>query len=412
MKTKTIFAKAAPAAMLAVVLAGVEPASAQFQWFQVAAPPATKPRARAHHGMVYDPGRDVDLLHGGVSSSVAEGDTWAWDGQNWVRLSQQGPTTFGFAFAFDSDRAVAVLHGGLGNGSPRPTLGATWEWDGQLWRKVSDGAGPGLRAGSAMAYDPKRKRVLLHGGALDLAGNTILADTWAWDGTAWVEIPDTNGPARAQHAMAYDARRQAMVLFGGFDVLGSGPVDTWEFDGSQWRQAATDGPPGARQFPILAYDPFRHAILLFGGGEYPPYGGPAYKYFNDVWEWNGEGWSEVPVEGTRPTPVIAGAGAYDPRRGRLVRFGGVTDFPNRITADETWEYGLLPLQVSGIERQGEVFEIRWTGGAPLYQLQCRSSLSEGEWQDVREPTDQLNMTVQPDGTASFFRVLGLSGNTP
>ncbi|MBM3879675.1 MAG: hypothetical protein FJ387_08130 [Verrucomicrobia bacterium] len=113
-------------------------------------------------------------------------------------------------------------------------------------------------------------------------------------------------------------------------------------NGTRWRQVATDGPPGARQFPILAYDPLRQTILLFGGGEYPPYGGPEYKYRNDVWEWNGSTWSEIPVEGPLPTPVIAAAGAYDPRRGRWVRFGGTTDIPNSVRTNETWEYGLMP----------------------------------------------------------------------
>ncbi|MBI4324680.1 MAG: PQQ-binding-like beta-propeller repeat protein [Chloroflexi bacterium] len=383
------------------------------EWVRAETSPASTLAARAFHGMVYDSAHGIVLLHGGAVQDQAVTDTWAWDGQNWARLSQQGPAAFGFGFAFDSDRGVAVLHGGLGNGSPRPTLGATWEWDGQSWKRVSLNAGPGLRAGSAMAYDPQRRRVLLHGGALEVSGNTILADTWEWDGTSWQEIPEANGPARAQHSMASDPKREVMVLFGGFDVRGSGPVDTWEFDGTAWRQAATEGPPGARQFPILAYDPLRQAITLCGGGEYPPLGGPDYKYFNDVWEWNGSAWSEISVDGTLPTPVIAGAGAYDPRRGRLVRFGGTTDFPNRVTSNETWEYGLAELRFTRIERQADgSLEIRWTGGAPPYQVQSCSDLTAGSWQSEGEPTNGLSVTLQTDGTAKFFRVLSLFGNAP
>lgn len=382
-------------------------------WVHVQTSLASTPPGRAFHGMVYDSARGIVLLHGGAVQGEAVADTWAWDRQNWVRLSQQGPAAFGFGFAFDSDRGVAVLHGGFGNGSPRPTLGATWEWDGQAWKQVGANGGPGPRAGSAMAYDPKRKRVLLHGGAADLGGNTILSDTWEWDGTSWQEIAEANGPPRAQHQMAYDEKRQVMVLFGGFDVLGSGRVDTWEFDGTHWRQAGTDGPPGARQFPILTYDPLRQGILLCGGGEYPPLGGPAYKYFNDVWEWNGSAWSEIAVDGMLPTPVIAAAGAYDPSRGRLVRFGGTTDFPNRITISETWEYGLLLLRLSGIERQeGGQLEIRWTGGAPPYQVQSRSDLLTGIWRNEGPPTEALSATARTDGAARFFRIVSLFGNTP
>jgi outer membrane protein assembly factor BamB len=382
------------------------------EWVQVQTPPASTPPDRAFHGMVYDSLHRVVLLHGGASSGDAVRDTWAWDGENWVRLSQQGPAAFAFGWAFDSGRGVAVLHGGLGNGSPRPTLEATWEWDGETWKQVSASGGPGLRAGSAMAYDPQRKRVLLHGGSVEVSGNTILADTWQWDGTSWQEISDAKGPPRAQHQMAYDEKRQVMVLFGGFDVLGSGPVETWEFDGTEWRQAATDGPPGARQFPILACDPLRQAILLFGGGEYPPLGGPDYKYRNDVWEWDGEAWSEILMEGTRPTPVIAAAGAYDPRRGRWVRFGGTTDFPNRVTISETWEYGVLPLRFGGIGRQGGELELHWGGGAPPYQVQSCSDLTVRAWQNEGEPTNAGSATVSADGAAKFFRVLSLFGDTP
>ena len=42
---------------------------------------------------------------------------------------------------------------------------------------------PSARGGSAMAYDAARGRVVLFGGA-DVDG-TPLGDTWTWDGTTW-----------------------------------------------------------------------------------------------------------------------------------------------------------------------------------------------------------------------------------
>ncbi len=96
----------------------------------------------------------------------------------------------------------------------------------------------------------------------------------------------------------------------------------------------------------------------------------------------------------------------------MVQFGG-TQGGGRLAPRETWEYGLPHLRIAEIALQPDgTIDIRWTGGAPLYQLQRRSSLSAGEWQDVNEPTDQLDATVQPEGAAGFFRVLGLSGNAP
>jgi len=350
------------------------------------------------------------VLHGGVGSSYpVMTDTWAWDGKNWTLLEPAGPGGYACGLAFDADRGVAVLHGGFGNDSanpPRLAQGATWEWDGETWTQVSPSGGPGSRAGCAMAHDPQHKWVLLHGGSLDLAGNTILSDTWAWDGTSWQQITNANGPARVQHKMAYDQERQVMVLFGGFGPLGAGPVDTWEFDGTQWHQVATNGPPGARQFPVLTYDPFRQAILLTGGCQYPPYGGAAYKYYNDVWEWNGVAWSELPVPGNHRTPVGGTDGAYDPRRDRVVQFGGSSDIAHHVSSRETWEFGLPELRLTGIEPKPDgSFLIQWTGGAPPYQLQSRTNLSDGTWQNLGLPTDQTNAIVQPGGDAGYIQVL-------
>lgn len=414
MKTKTILSK--PMRPTSAVLLGIALAvqfnssyiqAADYQWFQVATNLTTLPSARSFHSMAYDSARSVVLLHGGYGTPALS-DTWAWEGKTWTLLTTNGPSEFGAGLAFDPDRGVTVLYGGFGNGSPRPALGNTWELHGQTWKQVTTNTGPGVRSGCAMAYDPQHHRVLLHGGARDIQGNTILSDTWMWDGSSWQEIPNANGPLRAQHQMVYDAKRQVMVLFGGFGPIGSGPVDTWEFDGTQWHQVATSGPPGARQFPLLAYDPVRESIILSGGGQYQPYGGSGYKYFDDVWQWNESAWSEITPPGTRPPAVQAAAGAFDSRRGRLVLFGGSTDIPSQTGSRETWEYGLPELRLTGIELQPDgSFVIRWTGGAPPYQVQICSNPCEGNWQNVGTPTDQTSATNSPAGDAAFLRVLQL-----
>jgi len=184
-----------------------------------------------------------------------------------------------------------------------------------------------------------------------------------------------------------------------------GPVDTWEFDGTEWHQVATSGPPGARQLPVLGYDPMREAVILCSGGQYGGLGGVDEKYFDDVWEWNGSAWTEITPPGTRPPAVQAAAGAFDSRRGRLVLFGGSTDVPGRVVLRETWEYGLPELRLTGIERQPDGMVIQWTGGAPPYQLQSRTNLNAGDWQDLGSPTDQTSATNPPTGDKGFIRVL-------
>jgi hypothetical protein len=56
--------------------------------------------------------------------------------------------------AYDSDRAVAVLFGGIATGPGNPSntpLADTWEWDEHVWRQRED-MGPSPRLGAALAY--------------------------------------------------------------------------------------------------------------------------------------------------------------------------------------------------------------------------------------------------------------------
>src|SRR5687767_6671464 len=86
------------------------------------------------------------------------------------------------------------------------------------------------RSDAAMAYDAARQRVVLFGG-IDV---TALGDTWEWDGVSWSQRnPVVNPTPRSLHAMAYDAARRRVVLFGGQDSSGL-LGDTWEWDGVNW----------------------------------------------------------------------------------------------------------------------------------------------------------------------------------
>jgi pyruvate/2-oxoacid:ferredoxin oxidoreductase beta subunit len=77
------------------------------------------------------------------------------------------------------------------------------------------------RGGHAMAYDAARGQVVLFGG---LGSSGRLNDTWVWDGTNWVQkFPGNAPPARYGHAMAYDAARGA-----GGAVWGRRQVRTFE----------------------------------------------------------------------------------------------------------------------------------------------------------------------------------------
>src|ERR1035441_987092 len=77
---------------------------------------------------------------------------------------------------------------------------------------MSTPASPSGREAPAMAYDAARQQVVLFGGQGETSFNQF-ADTWVWDGTTWAQkFPTIHPSARVLHAMAYDAARQQVVL--------------------------------------------------------------------------------------------------------------------------------------------------------------------------------------------------------
>ncbi len=163
----------------------------------------------------------------------------------------------------------------------------------------------------------------MFGGAVS---SQTLNDTWEWDGTTWVQRTLAASPGgRTQHAMAYDAARSRVVLFGGYQVA----ADVWESDGTNWTSHAVGSGPQAVAAPSIAYYPSR--VVLFGGT-------PAFStsLSSETWEWDGVSWSQRLTASAPPGRRLA-AMAYDAVRGRVVLFGGVG--PNGARRGDTWEYG-------------------------------------------------------------------------
>jgi hypothetical protein len=192
-----------------------------------------------------------------------------------------------------------------------------------------------------MAFDAAREQVVLFGGRRVLFGsegawNTVLADTWVWNGRTWREAPVSGPPARAEAAVAYDSRRERVVLFGGYtDAAGERRRlgDTWEWDGRRWQQVDSTG-PSPRNGAAMAFDRSRERVVLFGGSA-----GPSAE----TWEWDGRAWERVDT-GSVPGRFNSTA-AYVENQHRVVRFGG---WDGRGRVAETWSYtpdDLLPWRV-------------------------------------------------------------------
>jgi hypothetical protein len=288
---------------------------------------------------LYDEHRGGVVLLDGAwpQSERARSDLWRWNGQRWDLLAAtDSPATWMGAAANDARRRGLISHGGRDS---RGAVGALREWTGSELRRAADTT-PGARFHHAMAYDTARHRTVMYGGA---TGSRWDTDTWEWDGSAWKRLAVAGPGPRAAFRMVYDSKRRVVVLFGGAGApkengepqehLG----DTWIWNGAAWRQASVSGPPGRRDYS-MAFDERRGVVLLYGGGAGS---GSATRRFDDMWQWDGATWREIPLRTPHPGHRYVSAMAYDRARDRTVLYGGYTC--DRTTsqcgvADDTWEW--------------------------------------------------------------------------
>jgi len=180
-----------------------------------------------------------------------------------------------------------------------------------FWTQKQD-IGPSARNRFAMAYDAARQRVVLFGGLPETG--QLSNDTWAWNGEFWTQMADIGPTARSSPALGYEADRERIVLQGGFGPALSGHfADTWEWDGEEWTQMADTG-PAPREGSAVTFDNKRKRILLFGGL------GANHTSFSDTWTWDGNDWTQE--QDTGPDGRYDHKLAYDTVRDRIVLFGG------------------------------------------------------------------------------------------
>jgi catechol 2,3-dioxygenase-like lactoylglutathione lyase family enzyme len=120
-------------------------------------------------------------------------------------------------------------------------------------------------------------------------------------------VPTTAEAPAPSHleAVAFDAARRRLVLFGGSrqgtDNKWADLNETWEWDGTRWHAIATvAGEPGARRAHALAYDPGERRVVLVGGVRSRP-DGKGDDAFDDTWTFDGRRWERGPA-----APVMSG----------------------------------------------------------------------------------------------------------
>ena len=300
------------------------------------------------HRLVMFSGNDLTSPGGLFGAAIF--DTVEWDGRRWYTpATPVAPTPRdGGAIVYDDDDHQVVLFGG--------GFGDTWTYDAHGWTVQQVTASPSARTNSSIAYDARSKSVILFGGN-EIASGLDQNDTWVWQHGTWTELAipmASRPPIRSFAGMAYDSKRDVIVLVGGGVVTAQN--DVWEFDGTTWTQKtpATNVVPPTGDFSA-AFDPVQQRVLAVSS-----FSSAGYEWDGNEWtaiatapieisqvttdvsrgrielvgfdtgtdhgqlyEFDGTSWTLLStIKRQAPTPRFSFALATDPRRREIVLFGG------------------------------------------------------------------------------------------
>ncbi|MFO0745121.1 MAG: DUF4215 domain-containing protein [Myxococcota bacterium] len=309
------------------------------------AEPATRPAPRRGAAMVWDAARQRLVMFGGqVASQDSVAETWVFAAGDWSQLDV-GPSVgrrHDFGMAYDAARGTTLVVGGVcstvgepGSAGPGDCESRPFEL-GERWTPALDVMGPRPRRASAATFATSLGATVVFGGvALDDGGGDdgLLGDTWVGGGSTWQlwrRLDDP--PPRRDAQLAFDSRRARLVLFGGAGAGDAPLADTWELGPDGWVRGPDGGGPSPRYGHAMAFDRQRGVVVLYGGRD-------ASRVLGDRWEYDGRAWTEV-ESAAPPGPRFDAAMAYDAARRVLVIYGGRTTVNALVPADRaTWELG-------------------------------------------------------------------------
>ena len=200
-------------------------------------PTTGAPSPRFLYGMAFDQARGVYVLFGGRGFSATFGDTWEYTPttNTWTpRTLVSSPTPREeMAMVYDASLQRVILFGGYDRDTDT-IYGDTWTFDGSNWvdiTPVDPASSPSARYRTQTVYDSARLRTVMYGG---FDGTAIQQQTFEFTGNVWSQVTTTTAvaPPNATEAVhGFDPVRRRTALFGGFGTTGFSSA-TYEFDGA------------------------------------------------------------------------------------------------------------------------------------------------------------------------------------
>jgi len=299
------------------------------------------PRAGYAANLTYLPTTRQFVLLGALGDTrmdeARDPETWIFEGGRWRRFEGSSPRVILAPLSYVPTLRALYLYGG--RTLPREALDRAWTFDGSAWTLLPADESMTPRYDHAQAWDSRRNALIIFGGYDSGRRN----DTWAFLDMAWRPVEAAHPPEIVRaHRMVYDPARDRTVLFGGSGVEARIQT-THVFDGSDWALVDTPTAPYARNAHALAWDEARNGVVLFGGETLDVTSPP-----DDLWEWTGAAWIDRTPTGRRPSSRILHGMAFDPERRRFLVAGGMT-LPDGAPLSDTWELDTTSLPAVVVE---------------------------------------------------------------
>lgn len=333
-------------------------------------------------------------------------------------------------WGYDAARNRVLIFGGYGRHYPwsgYAYLNDVWELSlngTPHWTELFPaGQTPSGRLAGAAVYDPMRQRFVGFGGTINMP-----VDTWVLNlrGQAnWQPLPVDGARPNGGWGMTsvYDAKGDRMLIFGGStsdDYYGSNN-DVWELKlrgVPHWTKLTTQGTkPKARRSGTAIFDALRNRMVIYGGFDAVP---GSDQFLGDTWaldfDSNPPAWTQLAPAGTIPPGRDAMTAGYDAIHDRMILYGGWSG------TDYLGDTQFLDWGGSSVEAVLQPDATATPGAAQLeWNVQAATGTyaavyrrdAGGEWTALAEAEVGANgtlayedATVQPGSEYSYMMVVG------
>ncbi len=311
---------------------------AQYRWsngrLTAVTPTTTGPLRSNWDAVELDVARGELVAFGGVDGLGPEArNTWAYDvaGNSWRRAADMtgppgGQTAQLMAHIPWEDRFLVLYW------PSQSSPAETWVRDDAGYRRLQ--VGPGPRWGTLPLPLPDQRMVIGYDGV----NRTI----YAFDGTAWSQIPQANWPTRPVGPVAYDPAIRKIYFAGNAEIW------TWDLAGWTFVTQA----PGTNYYQFNAFDQDRRVLVRWvnntgvasihewdgttwtthpaasnevtGFLRFVPGHGVVHGTPTGEWLWNGSQWTTLALSSPPPPTTNGFHAVYDANRLRI-RVKRITD---------------------------------------------------------------------------------------